>query len=68
MYTRFLTYDKKNDNDYTRVYKVLEELKAKQITESTYEIKTSLSQDEFVKKIKPVGRIKKRPVKLTGLF
>ena len=49
---RYLTYDKKDGKDYSRVYKVLQELKAKQLTESTYEIDTTLSQDDFVKKLK----------------
>ena len=49
---RFLTYDKKDGKDYSRVYKILDELKAKQLTESTYAIDTSLSQEDFVKKIK----------------
>lgn len=49
---RFLTYDKKNGQDYSRVYKILNDFKAKQLTESTYEIDTNLSQEDFAKKMK----------------
>lgn len=48
---RIITYDVKKENSYQKLYEYLEEVSAKKLTESTYEIETSLSQEEFEKKI-----------------
>lgn len=54
MFTRVLTYDLRNGSpyDYRDLYNYFEEVKATQLTESSYLIKTDLSLEEFKQKIK----------------
>ena len=47
-----LTYDVKDGNDYKKLYDYIETIKGKKLTESTYELDTSLSQKDFESKIK----------------
>lgn len=49
---RILTYDVKEGNDYKKLYDYIEAIKGKKLTESTYELDTSLSQKDFESKIK----------------
>lgn len=49
---RILTYDVKDGNDYKKLYDYIETIKGKKLTESTYELDTSLSQKDFEIKIK----------------
>ncbi len=49
---RILTYDVKDGNDYKKLYDYIETIKGKKLTESTYELDTSLSQKDFESKIK----------------
>ena len=49
---RILTYDVKDGNDYKKLYDYTETVKGKKLTESTYELDTSLSQKDFESKIK----------------
>lgn len=49
---RILTYDVKTGNKYDDLYKWLEEISAKKLTESTYETITNLNQGEYKNKIK----------------
>lgn len=49
---RVVTYDVKQGNSYERFYEFVKEVKAEQITESAYLFNTSLSQDDFQKKLK----------------
>ena len=49
---RILTYDVKTGNKYDDLYKWLEEISAKKLTESTYETITNLNQGEYENKIK----------------
>lgn len=51
---RILTYDVKDGNDYKKLYDYIETIKGKKLTESTYELDTSLSQKDFESKIKPL--------------
>mgnify|MGYP000487352907 FL=1 len=48
---RILTYDVKDGNDYKKLYDYIESIKGKKLTESTYELDTSLSQKDFESKI-----------------
>ena len=49
---RIITYDVKDGNDYKKLYDYIETIKGKKLTESTYELDTSLSQKDFESKIK----------------
>lgn len=49
---RILTYDVKDGNDYKKLYDYIETIEGKKLTESTYELDTSLSQKDFESKIK----------------
>lgn len=49
---RILTYDVKDGNDYKKLYDYIETIKGKKLTESTYELDTSLSLKDFESKIK----------------
>ena len=49
---RIVTYDVKEGNDYKKFYDYVDTIKGIKITESTYELNTSLSQEEFETKIK----------------
>ena len=51
---RIITYDlkHKDSDDYQKLYNVFTSLNAKQLTESTYVINTSLSQKDIINKIK----------------
>ena len=51
---RIITYDLKHGSpdDYRDLYKVLQDLNGKQLTESTYVIDTPLSQKEIAEKLK----------------
>ena len=49
---RILTYDVKDGNDYKKLYDYIETIKGQKLTESTYELDTSLSQKDFESKIK----------------
>lgn len=49
---RILTYDVKDGNDYKKLYDYIETIKGKKLTESTYELDTPLSQNDFESKIK----------------
>ena len=49
---RILTYDVKDGIDYKKLYDYIETIKGKKLTESTYELDTSLSQKDFESKIK----------------
>lgn len=49
---RILTYYVKDGNDYKKLYDYIETIKGKKLTESTYELDTSLSQKDFESKIK----------------
>ena len=49
---RILTYDVKDGTDYKKLYDYIETIKGKKLTESTYELDTSLSQKDFESKIK----------------
>lgn len=51
MRKRIITYDVKEGNDYSRFYELIENNNGKMITESTYELETNWSQDEFVSKV-----------------
>ena len=49
---RVVTYDVKQGNDYDRFYNFTKETKAEKITESTYLFDTTLSQQDFEKKLR----------------
>lgn len=49
---RIVTYDVKEGNDYNDFYAYVDKVKGVRITESTYELDTSLSQEQFEVKIK----------------
>ena len=53
---RIITYDLKHADrdDYQMLYDLFDELNGIQLTESTYVINTSLSQQEIIKKIENV--------------
>ena len=48
---RIVTYDVKEGNDYNNFYAYVDKVKGVRITESTYELDTSLSQEQFEVKI-----------------
>ena len=54
MKKRIVTYDIKSGNDYDKFYELVEEVKAKMITESTYEFNTEWNQKAFELKISSV--------------
>lgn len=58
MFTRIITYDLSyaDPDDYRDLYKLLEQYKAEQITESTYKIVTSDSWDDFKSKFYEVTK------------
>ena len=51
MRTRILTYDKKTGNDYQSLYDWFTEVRAKKLTESTYQIESNLGKEEFISKV-----------------
>ena len=53
---RLITYDIIKGNDYSKLYEFIEKYKGIQITESTYEITSSLSLDVFKQEIRKVIR------------
>jgi len=44
---RYISYDIKAENDYARLYALLEEWGAKKVTESTYVVQVDVKLDEF---------------------
>lgn len=54
MRKRIVTYDIKSGNDYDEFYELVEKVKAKMITESTYEFNTEWNQGTFESKISSV--------------
>lgn len=54
MKKRIVTYDIKTGNDYSDFYELVDEIKAKMITESTYEFNTLWDQKTFESKISAV--------------
>lgn len=48
---RIVTYDVKAGNDYDEFYELVEETKARMLTESTYEFDTQWDQETFETKI-----------------
>ena len=51
---RIVTYDVKQGNDYQKFYDFVKQYKGVQITESTYELDTPLSQADFEKRLRYV--------------
>ena len=51
---RIVTYDIKAGNDYSEFYDLVDEVKAKMITESTYEFNTTWDQKTFESRISGV--------------
>lgn len=51
---RIVTYDVKKDNDYQKFYDFVKQYKGVKITESTYELDTPLSQNDFEKRLRYV--------------
>lgn len=51
---RYISYDVKVGNDYTKLYNYLEEISATKITESTYSANVTLNLDDFAAKLKSV--------------
>ena len=51
---RIVTYDIKAGNDYSEFYNLVDDAKAKMITESTYEFNTEWDQKTFESKISKV--------------
>lgn len=51
---RYISYDIKIGNDYTKLYDYLEEISASKITESTYSANVSLNLNDFAEKLKSV--------------
>jgi len=49
---RIITYDIKQGNDYQKFYDFVNEYHGVQITESTYELDTPLSQADFEKRLR----------------
>lgn len=49
---RYVTYDIKDGNSYDELYSYFEERKAKKITESTYQVNSTLNLDNFCTKLK----------------
>lgn len=49
---RIVTYDVKQGNDYNKFYAFVEQYHGVQITESTYELDTPLTQEEFEKRLR----------------
>ena len=49
---RYITYDIKEGNSYDALYKYFEERKAKKVTESTYQVDSTLQWNDFCAKIK----------------
>lgn len=49
---RYVTYDIKEGNSYEALYNYFEERKAKKVTESTYQVDSSLKWEDFCAKIK----------------
>lgn len=56
MRKRYLTYDIKTNNSYEKLYEWFEEIKAKKITESTYEVNTNYDMSRLKTKIKSLVR------------
>lgn len=51
---RIITYDIKNQNDYTKLYNFIDQYHGKKITESTYLIDSQLTQSQFKAELKKV--------------
>lgn len=51
---RIVTYDVKQGNDYKKFYDFVQEYRGIQITESTYELDTPLTQIDFEKRLRYV--------------
>ena len=49
---RIVTYDVKQGNDYSAWYDYVEKIGGRKITESTYELNTSLTQQGFRNKLR----------------
>jgi hypothetical protein len=49
---RIVTYDVKQGNDYSAWYDYVERIDGRKITESTYELNTSLTQQGFRNKLR----------------
>lgn len=49
---RIVTYDVKQRNDYSAWYDYVERIGGRKITESTYELNTSLSQEGFENRLR----------------
>lgn len=54
---RYVTYDIKEGNSYDELYSYFEERKAKKVTESTYQVNSTLKWDDFCTKIKGLTSI-----------
>jgi len=52
MRMRIVTYDVKQGNDYSAWYDYVERIDGRKITESTYELNTSLTQQGFRNKLR----------------
>ena len=49
---RYVTYDIKEGNSYESLYDYFKERKAKKVTESTYQVDSTLKWEDFCNKIK----------------
>lgn len=54
---RYVSYDIKSTNSYNELYSFLKEIKAVQVTESTYLTNSSLNLDDFCTKLKNFTQI-----------